>query len=69
MRLNIDNLDGIETFTPSLTPQEQVDAAHRAYLEARVRRLESVCLAAQLYCGHGDARTAEAILAQALTGI
>lgn len=69
MRLNIDDLDNVETFTPQLSPQEQVDAAHRAYLEARVRRLESVCLAAQLYVGQGDTRTAAAILSQALTGL
>lgn len=66
--MKIDAME-IETWTPDLTPQEQVDKAHLEYLQARVRRLESVLLAAQLYCGQGDARTAQAILSQALTGI
>lgn len=66
--MQIDNMT-IDTFTPELTPQEQVQQAHLEYLQARVRRLERVLLAAQLYCGQGDARTAQAILSQALTGI
>lgn len=67
MRIAIENLDNVETFTPQLTAQEQVDQAHLSYLQARIRRLELACLAAQMYCGQGDACAAYGILCQALT--
>lgn len=69
MRIAIENLEGVETYTPKLTPQEQVDAAHLSYLQARIRRLELACLAAQMYCGQGDACAAYGILCQALTSL
>lgn len=51
------------------TPQEQVQSAYVEVLEARLERMTKVCLAAQLSCNMGDARTAAAMLSQALTGL
>lgn len=50
-------------------PQEQVEQQYKDYLEKRIIRLEMVLLAAQNYCGHGDAQTAYAVISQALTGL
>lgn len=69
MRIAIENLDAVETYKCPLTPQEQVDAAHLSYLQARIRRLELAMLAAQMYAGQGDSRAAYGILAEALTGL